>query len=353
MNAKSILTLALVLIALLVIACAAPTAVPTTPLVIENTVVPTEAAPQELITLKMNSSNQISYAPLLIAEDEGYFAEYGIKMEHVPFDKSSQAVALLVSGDLDVFVGAVNVGILNTVYQDENIKVVADRGHIAPGDACTYQAVLIRKDLFESGAITGPADLAGKTFSLSTGSSSSYILSTYLAQAGLTLDDINIVDLPTPAELDAYENKSIDGTTAPEPNLSLTLNAGNAVVLAKSQDIIGSLQTGMVAFGRNLLVDHPDLGVRFLAAYLKGVQKYNEGKTARNIQIIADGTGTDPEILKTSCWVSINMDGAIDFSGVDGFQKWAISQGLLDNPVTEEQFWDPNVLVEAKKLLAP
>ncbi|MCE9645788.1 MAG: ABC transporter substrate-binding protein [Chloroflexi bacterium] len=346
-------TFTLILLALLVAACAAPTPTPATPVAVENTAVPTEATPFEMVTLKMNFSNQISYAPILIAEAEGYFSEYGITMEHVPFDKSSKAVALLVSGDLDVFAGAVNVGILNTVAQDENVRVVADRGHIAPEDSCTYQAILVRKDLFESGKVTGPADLVGRTFSLSTGSSSSYIFSTYLAQAGLTLDDINMVDLPTPAELDAYENKSIDGTTAPEPNLTMTLNAGNAVILARSQDVIGTLQSGMVAFGKNLLVDHPDIGVRFLAAYLKGVQKYNEGKTERNIQIIADGTGTDPELLKAACWVSIRMDGMVDFAGVDGFQKWAIDQGLLDAAVTEEQFWDPSMLAQAQKLLAP
>jgi NitT/TauT family transport system substrate-binding protein len=351
MKTKS--TFTLILLALLVAACAAPAPVPPVTAAVENTAVPPEATPFDMVTLKMNFSNQISYAPLVIAEAEGYFAEYGIQLEHVPFEKSSKAVALLVSGDLDVFAGSVNVGILNTVAQDENIKVVADRGHISAGDACTYQAILIRKDLFESGKVTGPADLAGRTFSMSTGSSSSYIFSTYLAQAGLTLEDVNIVDLPTPAELDAYDNQSIDGTTAPEPNLSLTLNSGKAVVLVRAEDVFDSLQLGMVAFGKNLMVDHPDLGARFLAGYLKGIRQYNEGKTERNIQIIADATGTDPEILKTSCWVSVRMDGMVDFAGVDGFQKWAIDQGLLDAPVTEDQFWDPSMLAQAQKLLAP
>jgi NitT/TauT family transport system substrate-binding protein len=274
-------------------------------------------------------------------------------MEYVTFNKSTDAVPLVITGDLDVYAGSINAGILNILRQETNIRVVADKGHISPGDGCTYIGLLVRKDLYESGKITGPAGLKGQTIAATSSGTTGYLLSTYLAQAGLTFNDVVLNDIPTAGFLDAFANKSVAVIGAPELHLSRLINGGNAVLLAGAEHVVGAEQLGFIAFGKNLLVDHPDIGARFLAAYLKGVQQYNEGKTDRNLQIMADATGETIETLKASCWVPINSDGLIDFSGVAGFQQWSIAQGQLEAPVTEEQFFDPRFISAAQTLLNP
>jgi NitT/TauT family transport system substrate-binding protein len=311
-----------------------------------------ETIPQEMVTLRMTISEQISYAPIFIAEQEGYFAEFGIQIEYVTFNRSSEALALLVAGEIDIYAGTLNAGFLNSAFESGEIKAVADRGHIEPG-ACTYQAIFVRKDLLESGAVTGPQDLKGLTFSVSTAGPSAYFLSTYLAQAGLSFEDIRLVDLSVPAEIDALETGALDGGVVPEPNLTYILNSGNAAVLAGAEDVLGVYQSGIIAFNKKLLVDQRDVGARFLAAYLKGIRQYNQGKTEHNLQILAQATGDSLENLHSYCWISLRPDGSIDFSGVEGFQQWSVSQGHLDNPITEEQFWDPGLLADALVLLQP
>jgi len=307
---------------------------------------------EDIVTLKISMVPQMSQAAIFIAEAEGYFAEYGIQLESISITPSSKAVPLLVSGDVDIFAGSMQAGFLNTVYLDDTIRAVADRGHIAPGN-CTYQAIAIRRDLFESGEVTGPADLEGLKFSTSPGGPGHYLLSTYMGQAGLTDEDIEITDIRTADEIVAYANKSLDGSTPGEPSITQLLEAGDAVVLARSEEVVGKFQIAIVAFNKRLLVDQRDVGARFLAAYLKGAQQYNEGKTERNLQILSEATGQPVEDLKKMCWVAINGDGMIDFAGVDGFQQWSIDYGYLDNPVTEEQFWDPGMLSAAEELLNP
>ena len=108
-----------------------------------------------------------------------------------------------------------------------------------------------------------------------------------------------------------------------------------------------------MTFGKHLVVDDREAGARFLAGYLKGVRQYNEGKTERNLQIIAEATGESIDLLKAACWVPVRADGSIVFAGVDPFQQWSIARKQLDKPVTEEQFWDPSFLAEALKLLNP
>jgi NitT/TauT family transport system substrate-binding protein len=313
---------------------------------------PVANEPYEKVTLKMNYALVTSYAPIIIAEVEGYFADYGIEIEKLTFNSSAEAIPLVLSGEIDVFAGAANAGILNVLGKEENIKVVADRGHISP-DGCTFQAIVVRKDLFESGEITEGKDLAGHTISTPPTGPGIYFLSRYLEQEGMSLEDVELTDIPTASYIDALHNKAVDAIVTTELHLSRLMAAGDAVILARSEDVVGDFQTSLLAFGKNLLKDNPDLGVRFMAAYLKGVEQYNEGKTERNLQVLAEATGESIEVLQSSCWIPINNDGSIDFSAVDRYQQWAYQYGQLDAVITEEQFWDPGFLTKAKNLLKP
>jgi len=328
----------------------ADTSVPTAQLV---TATSAPAATYEMVTVKINSSSVPSFAPVFIAEAEGYFTEYGIKVDYVTVNKSNEALPLLVSGDLDAYASSIDAGLLNVLGQEKNVKVVADRGHIAPGDSCTYVGIMVRKDLYDSGKITKAADLKGQIIVSTNSGASGYFLSTYLAQAGLTLNDVVLNNVPTAGYVDALNNKSVAAIVAPELWVTKLMATGNAVVLTGAQDVVGTTQLAILAFGKNLLVDHPDVGARFMAAYLKGVQQYNLGKTDRNLQIVSDATKVSIPDLKTSCWIPISANGSIDFSGVDNFQKWSIAQGQLAQPITEDQFWDPSFLAAGQKLLNP
>jgi NitT/TauT family transport system substrate-binding protein len=370
MKTKIVLVL-IMIIAILLSACnVAETATIGQTLVVENTpqststaepatAVPATAEPviakpteQEMTTLTIVSGKLTSFAPIFIADKEGYFKEFGILLNYITLPRTSDALPLIVSGDIDIYPGALSAGLLNIISQEDNIKVVADRGHIQPG-GCTYLGILVRKDLYESGEVTSAAGLAGKTICTKPANDTGFVLDKYLGQAGLTMKDVTINEIPTVGWMDAFANKTLDAIVAPELHITRLINAGNAVLLAGAENIVGDFQLSVMVFGKNLLVNNRDTGVRFLAAYLKGVRQYNEGKTDRNLQIIAEATGEDIEMLKTACWVPIRPDGSIEFSGVDAFQQWSIEQKQLDTPVSEEQFWDPSFLAAAMKLLNP
>jgi NitT/TauT family transport system substrate-binding protein len=305
---------------------------------------------QELVMVTINSSNQINYAPIFFAQEEGYFEEYGITLEIMPFNRVTEAVPLLVSGQLDVYAGSISVGFINILGKEPYIKAVADRGRMVQ-DSCTFQAIVVRKDLYDSGNFNGPADLEGRSVASNTSGARGFHLSNYLAQAGLTFDNVDLVDIPSSSYIDALDNKIIDFIVQPEIVLTRLLKNGNVVVLSRAEDVIGPYQSSILAFGPRLIRDDPELGVRFLAAYLKGVKKYNEGKTPENIQLLVEKTGEDIEVIQEACWVPIREDGIIRFEEVDPFQQWSASMGQLDVTITEEQFWDPSFLEAASELL--
>ena len=74
------------------------------------------------VSLKINSSPLTSFAPIFIAEAEGYFTEFGLKMEYVTFNKSTDAVPLVITGDLDVFAGSINAAILERFEDRKTIS---------------------------------------------------------------------------------------------------------------------------------------------------------------------------------------------------------------------------------------
>ena len=304
----------------------------------------------EMATVTINDSAQVNYAPIYFAQTEGYFEEYGIELEMISFTRVTEAVPLLVSGDLDVYAGSITSGLINVLGQEPKVKVVADRGKMIEG-TCTFQAIVVRKDLYDSGAVRGPADLRGLKIAAVAIGMKGYELGVYLAEAGLTFDDVEIVDLPSSALIDAFNNQAVDVIVTPESTLTRLLMNTDAVILSKGEEDVGPLQTSVLAFGSRLLINDPDLGARFMAAYLKGVQKYNEGKTEDNLQAIAGFTGEDIELLKQACWPPIREDGWIDFAMVDPFQQWNVETGQLDATITEEQFWDQSILEAGLALL--
>lgn len=302
----------------------------------------------EPITLRMNSSALTSYAPIFIADAEGFFEDEGITMEYITFNRTTEAVPLIITGDLDIYAGSINAGIFNVLGQEENVKVVADRGYVSSEDTCANHGIMFNKALYDNGELTGPADLKGRVIASSTSGPSGYLLSLYLAQAGLTFDDVTISDVPVAGFIDAMANGTVDAIVAPELRLSQVMNDGNAVLAVSGADVYGDLQSSVVVFGKNLLVDNREAGIRFIRAYMRGIQQYNEGKTDRNVAIMAEYTGETEELLRAACWVTISKDGKINFDkAVSGFQQWSVAQGDLDAPITEQQFWDPSLLEEA------
>jgi NitT/TauT family transport system substrate-binding protein len=308
-------------------------------------------AEDEPITLKVLSLPFISFAPLFIANNEGYFAEQGITIEFSEeFKRSSEALPALAQGEIDVIAGSPYLGFFNAIVRGENVKYVAGKGFYDP-EGCTYTAVIAGKELFKSGELTFPADLAGRTISMNHANHEGYAIDKLLHTVNLSLDDLNIVDVPTPSEAEALGNGSVEMITTNEPWITVALDSGNGEIWIRNHEIVPDFDFALISFGPSLLIDNPEAGKRFMTAYLKGIEQYNLGKTERNIEILLNVTELDQQILMDSCWPPMRADGSINTAGILDFQSWAIERELLDTVATEEQFWDPRFIEHANSVL--
>jgi NitT/TauT family transport system substrate-binding protein len=320
-------------LALLTYACGSPPAVP---------------GAQEPIHLKVTSQPYLSFAPYYIAQAEGYFAEEGLEVEFIEM-QGEQATPLLIQGELDVMAG-VGAYYLNAIARGAEIKVVADKGHIGT-TGCSSGAALVRRDLFESGELDSVAELKGRSMQVRSATMEEYYLDKLLDPAGLTTDDLVLLDMPAPAELEAMAKGTIDLFMGSEPWTTRHLQSGNAVLWVPYNDLVPGYQHSTIVYGPSLLQTNPDAGRRFMVAYLRGVRQYNEGKTERNVEIMAEFSGLDKDLLQAACWFYIYDDGHVNVQSVLDFQQWAVGKGYLDSVVPEEQFYDPSFVEYANQVL--
>lgn len=336
MSVKSLLTL--VLISLLTLsACSGPAASQPTPT-------------PEPVALKVSVLPFLSYAPFFIAQDEGIFAEQGLQVEFVKIERTSEAMPALAQGQIDVAAGFFDVSTLNAIAQGGKIKYVSDKGYLDP-NGCAAATFVARKDLIESGKLDDLSNLKGMKIALTPASSAEYALDMLLKDVGLSSKDVEILNIPLAARFEGLGSGAVDIAAVSDPWTVRAVNAGYGEIWHPWHEYLPNFQFSIIMYGPNLLEKRPDVGVRFMVAYLKAVAFYNQGKTDRNVEIIAKYTQLTPEEVKAACWMSMRSDGSVDLAGMAGFQDWAIAKGLMDTRVSNEQLWDPQFIEKAAAAL--
>ena len=281
----------------------------------------------------------LSFAPLYIGEAEGYFSEQNLEIEFVELRRSAEALAALARGQLEVSAGVLSAALLSAISQGARIRIVADKGCILSSD-CVNSALVVRPEVV--GKLDTPDGLKQLRFCTTNNTTMTRYLEVLLHRMGLSPDDVEIVQLPRTYQTAALKNGAIDVASATEPWLTQLKEEGIAVQWLSCQDLIPEIQIGVITYGPTLLDENRDVGQRFMSAYLKAVRCYNEGKTERNLSILAKSTGVDAELLRKACWLRINETGDILLDSVVEFQDWALKNHTLDRPVPVEQFWDPS-----------
>jgi NitT/TauT family transport system substrate-binding protein len=288
--------------------------------------------------VRLNLVPSMTYAPLVIAREEGFFAAEGIDAEFVNLDSSSALLALQ-NGQLDVFSGAMRMGMFNMMRKGMPLRIVADKGHSAPLP-CVNEALVAPVAMADRIARAG-GRVDGQRVAITRGGLTDYLIDALLTQRNAK--GVVYIDLPQGSvasmrqDIDAIRHLS-------DPHLTSAVDEGRVKVIAKGEDLVPGHQIAVMLYGKRLLQDDRDVGKRFMRAYLRGVRQYGEGKTDRNVAIIAAHTKLDPEVVRRSCWLAIAGDGQVRAEAVERMLEWSLRRGYVDGPVQRDQWWDPSFL---------
>lgn len=308
------------------------------------------AQPQERVSVKVVTLPFITFAQYYIALKEGYFAEQGLDVELVNMTVQEEIMPALSSGQVDVSSGLLSSGMLNAIARGAPVKITSDKGFVNP-EGCVNWAILGRGDLAQASALQTPDQLNGLTVNIVPATWLEFYLTEVLASGGLSLDSINKVNLSSPAVPDALGSAQIDVAVNSEPWVTRLNAAGHPTVLPLPQELMPNSTAAVQLYGPNLLGENAEAGVRFMIAYLKGVMAYNEGKTERNLQYVAEFTELDRDLLENMCWPDLKADGSVNLESILQFQDWALGMGYMDNPVPVEQFFEGSFIEQANQSL--
>ncbi|MFB9328414.1 aliphatic sulfonate ABC transporter substrate-binding protein [Paenibacillus aurantiacus] len=216
---------------------------------------------------------------------ERAFEPDGVKVEWVEFTSGPPHFEAIASNRLDFgWVGGTPVIAGQTGGIDFKAIAVVDDGK--------SNGIVVPK----GSAIKKLEDLKGKTVAVAKGSSAYNFLFQALSKAGLTGDDIRMIQLQPDEARAAFDTGGVDAWAIWESYLTTAVIQSEATVLARGSDlgiVAPSFLIARTAFGQ----EHADLTVRFLEAY-RDLNQYIKDHLDEVAETIATSQGLDLTIIR-------------------------------------------------------
>lgn len=354
MNAQKSMLVS-VLVTLMLAACG-PAATPApAPTEAAPTVAPalTPTAAPERVALKIGVFPLVSQAPLFVAADGGYFDEQNLDVELLPFTAGQTEIfTALLNGDIDAMGFILTTAHINAIAGGANVRAVANMGFLDQDAECTYAAWMARTELLENGTLSGPAAVPGLRIAVGTGTHLEMMAERLLENGGLTMDDVEVSEFRDSAAMsEALRGGQLDAIPLNEPWITRTRLAGGADVWVPTAELFPNLSTSFLFFGPSMLERDPEVGVRFMTAYLKAARDSGPGRSESAVASVSAATRMSPEEVNQVCWPTFKQDGQVDPDSLLLFEEWALSKGYIDAVVAVEDLWDPQFVEQAVAIL--
>lgn len=317
--------------------------------VIEESVAEPTAVVWEPVTVRMAIQPYLGIAPLFIGIEEGYFEDEGLIIEPIEFRSGKENAAAIASGMTDVASADINITYFNVMAQDPSIKMVVEKGFADPNATCSYQAILTGLDAPDYEPGLDLTSFKGKTINLIEGNQHQFMFDQLFASSGMTTADLVSVPIDSAVRGEAMAQGQLFITSTGEPFISRYVSGGGVKIWLGFESILPDHTLSSIVFGKLFTEENPEAGVRWMRAYQRSVEQYNEGLTDRNIEIMAKYTKLDPELIKGACPASLRPSGQINPDGITQYQEWAVAHGYMDALLPVENFWDDSFLKAASE----
>jgi len=319
---------------------------------------PTPLSPP--VTLRVGLVGGTSDAGVFIAIEKSYFEQEGLHVETEIVPSTSVMVGALAAGQLDVLGPPSSASIFNAAAREVPMRMVADKGS-TPGPEWDFVSLMVRKDLVDSGQVRDYRDLKGLTIALAGQANSPEIeVAKALEKGGLTLADVNITIVSFPDMIAAFPNKAIDAAIIIEPFVSRVEAQGTAVRWHGVSEFYGNQQVAAVVYGPRLVEQQPELGRRFMIAYIRGLRDYNDAfgpkRQGRDAVIQALATHTvvkDPKDYDLMRPAGLNPDGVLALQSIREDLAYYERMGQVPERVDVSKVLDSSFQEYALRQLGP
>ncbi len=218
---------------------------------------------------------------LLVAQEKGFFAEYGLEVEPVYYPIFSDSFADLAAGQVDAALISSGDAIRVNMSAPTQIIALSDDGG--------YMPIVSRPE------IASISDLRGKTIGILTGTHYEMLVSQMLSIAQMNKADVTLRNVnPEEAVNELLEDK-IQAAFVWEPFTSQALKEGARILYPTTRTL--RLFPDAVVFRKELVESRPQDVERFLLAWFRAVE-FRLSNPAETAQIAAKYIGVEVNQIK-------------------------------------------------------
>ncbi|MGI6853912.1 ABC transporter substrate-binding protein [Mesorhizobium sp. 1B3] len=308
---------------------------------------------QEKSKIEFLYSPFADYAPFFVAEELGYFDEFGLDVTLSPKGGTAETIQMLASGNIVSGAATWGAGLFNSINSGATVTIVGTLAKM-PDTVPSPSPFMVSEQAWQAG-IREVKDLKGKRVGIpGPGGFGLYSVAKALEKGGLTVDDVEAVYLPPPATAAAFANGGLEAGWSIEP-FALQLEKeglGRRLV----EDHTFGTELGFIAFNNEFAKQNEGAVVNFLAAFLKAARQLDNGgwQDDNILQIVSKYTGTEKETLKGIAYTVRSEDGSIDLASVREQEEFFRARGALeyDGSIDIDSVYRTDLLEKANALLA-
>jgi NitT/TauT family transport system substrate-binding protein len=208
----------------------------------------------ELAPIRLAFSTWNGYAGLVIGVESGMFEEEGLDVRYTVIEDPVQRFNAFKAGELDAIATTPDTFSRNYARGIQSVQVLGLDASVG-GDG-----IVAEKD------ITSVEQLEGQKVAVSEGSTSQWFLAYVLDQSGLSLDDVEQVNLTSADAGAAFAAGRVPVAVTWEPWLTRAEENPNGRVLVSTEDYPDIITDG-VAFTPEFVEENPETVTAFIRAY--------------------------------------------------------------------------------------
>lgn len=295
----------------------------------------------------------MKFATLYVAEERGFFDKYGLDVSIERAKSGTEIIAFLTEGKVDVG-GIATVASTWTAWSKGlNLRVSAP-GALEPTENSPTM-LLVRKDLVDDGTVETVADLEGRRVGTAggPGSGGEYLLSKGLERGGLTVRDVELVNLSNPDMPAAFENDAIDAGLLGSPYAEQAIAAGHAAPIAKDLTP-GAMTVAFVGSGK-FINERSEVAKRFVLALMEAARAMqgDDYLSPENIAAYLTYVNTTEETLREGVPLIYDPNQEIPIEGLRDIERVHRENGRTeyDEPIDMSKVVDTSFVEYARSVL--
>ena len=240
----------------------------------------TSAAAKEVKEIKLTYVQAPLNVPSIIERKLGVlsslYKKFDIAVQYANLTAGPQQSAALASGDLQILNAVGLSSLIIAASNNMDIRVISMYSR-------SPKAFMIFSN---DTSINSPVSLKGKTVAGPKGTNLNELLSAYLKKAGMSVKDVNFVNMNIPAAQAALENGSVDAALLAGPAAYNCMKSGKHVV-TDGEGLIAALI--VTATSQKFYAEHRDLVETFLEGQ-KQVLEYMKQHPVETLSMTAEAT---------------------------------------------------------------